>query len=195
MLAAAACVVMSRELVGLVYEHGRFTAADTATVAAILSVLALAVPAWIGQQIAVRAFYARGDTWRPMLLGTVVAVAAIPLYMALGRRFGVLGLAAAGFLGMTVNALATISLAHWLHGAPPLGALLVSAARAAVIAVAAGAGASLVTIDPLPVSMGGMLANLFVKGLVFAAIALAGIPTIGGEAMRDTMRRVLRRRR
>jgi hypothetical protein len=94
-----------------------------------------------------------------------------------------------------VNALATIALARRLHGAPPLGALLLSTARAAAIAVAAGIGASLVAIDPAPVSMGGLLANLLVKGLVFAAITLAGIPTIGGEAMRETLRRVLRRRR
>jgi putative peptidoglycan lipid II flippase len=193
-LAAAACATMSSELVGLVYRHGAFTAADSVTVAGILSVLALAVPAWIGQQIAVRAFYARGDTWRPMLLGTLVAFAAIPLYLVLGRQFGVLGLAAAGFVGMTVNALATLALARRLHGAPPLGALLASTARAALIAVAAGAGASLVTFDSVPASKGGMLANLLVKGLVFAAIALAGIPAMGGEAMRDTLRRILRRR-
>jgi putative peptidoglycan lipid II flippase len=194
-LAAAACVAMSSELVGLVYEQGAFRAADTVTVAAILSVLALAVPAWIGQQIAVRAFYARGDTWRPMLLGTVVAIAAIPLYLILARHFGVLGLAAAGFVGMTVNALATIVLARRLHGAPPLGALLESTARAAVIAVAAGVAASLVTSDSVPLSKSGMLSNLLVKGVVFAAIALAGIPTLGGDAMRDTLRRLLRRRR
>jgi len=194
-LAAAACVAMSSELVGLVYERGAFTAADTATVAAILSLLALAVPAWIGQQIAVRAFYARGDTWRPMLLGTLVAVAAIPLYLSLGRRFGVLGLAAAGFLGMSANALATLLLARKLHGAPPLAALLASTARAGLIAVAAGAAASWVTVDAAPTSTGGLLINLAAKAGVFALIALVGIPAIGGEAMRDTLRRVLRRRR
>lgn len=194
-LAAAACVATSGELVALVYQHGAFTAADSATVAAILSVLALAAPAWIGQQIAVRAFYARGDTWRPMLLGTLIAVAAIPLYLALGRRFGVLGLATAGVLGMSVNAFATILLARRLHGSPSVGALFESTARAAVIAVAAGVGAGLVTIDPAPVSTAGTLANLLAKGLVFAAIALVGIPTIGGKAMRDTLRRVFRRLR
>jgi putative peptidoglycan lipid II flippase len=194
-LAAAACVAMSRELVALVYEHGAFTAADTATVAAILSVLALAVPAWIGQQIAVRAFYARGDTWRPMLLGTVVAAAAIPLYLVLGEQLGVLGLAAAGFLGMTVNACATIALARRLHGAPPLAVLFTSTARAAVVAVAAGVGAGFATIDPVPDSTAGLLANLLAKGLVFAGIALAGVAMIGGEATREAVRRVLRRRR
>ena len=39
----------------------------------ILALLCFAVPAWITQQIIVRAFYARADTWRPMLLGTAVA--------------------------------------------------------------------------------------------------------------------------
>ena len=45
-------------------------------VAGLLQIFALAVPAWIAQQIAVRGFYARGDTWRPMWLGTAIALAA-----------------------------------------------------------------------------------------------------------------------
>jgi hypothetical protein len=47
------------------------------------------VPAWIAQQIAVRGFYARGDTWRPMWIGTAVAVAAARSTTLLGRWYGV----------------------------------------------------------------------------------------------------------
>ena len=73
--------------------------------------LALAVPAWVLQQIAVRPFYARNDMWRPMLLGTAIAIGVAPLYWVLGSRSGAAGLALAGVLGMTVSALATLALA------------------------------------------------------------------------------------
>ena len=90
-------------LVRFVYEHGRFTPADTEIVVALLRVMSFAVPGWILQQIAVRAFFARGDTWRPMLLATAVALLAIPLYLALGSRFGAAGVAAAGVIAISGN--------------------------------------------------------------------------------------------
>ena len=70
--------------------RGAFGADDAAAVALLLQAFSIGVPAWVLQQIAVRAFYARNDTWRPMLLGTVVSLGSIPLYLvarsALGRR-------------------------------------------------------------------------------------------------------------
>ena len=126
-LAAAAYLVLAEPIVALLYEGGRFTAADTAEVAVLLRCFAFAVPAWILQQIAVRAFYAREDMWRPMLLGTAIALAALPGYAWAVRHHGATGLAAAGAVAMSVNALATLGLARLLHGAPDLSAL---AARA-----------------------------------------------------------------
>ena len=71
---AAGCFVLAEDLVSVVYQHGAFTAADAVVVSSVLALKALAVPAWISQQVAARAFYARGDTWRPMVLGTAVAL-------------------------------------------------------------------------------------------------------------------------
>jgi putative peptidoglycan lipid II flippase len=90
-LAAAASIAFAGPLVLLLYQGGRFTAEDTARVALLLQVFGLAVPAWIAQQIAVRGFYARGDTWRPMWIGTAVALGAAALYYELGGRYGVAG--------------------------------------------------------------------------------------------------------
>lgn len=190
---AGAFVVLARPLVVLMYQHGAFTGADTTSVAAILSLISLGVPAWIVQQIVVRAFYARGDTWRPMLLGTVVALAAIPLYLSLGHRFGVLGLAAAGAVGMSVNALATLLLARWLHGAPDLTSLFGTTLRAAVIAiVAAGLVDRVVVIDTTS-GLRGALIQLGGGGVLFAAVTLVGTFTLGDDPMRTAVRRVLRR--
>jgi len=189
----AAFIVLARPVVQLVYQHGAFTAADGTEVAAILALLSLAVPAWIAQQIAVRAFYARGDTWRPMLLGTGVAVAAIPLYLSFAGRFGVLGIAAAGVIGMSVNAVATLLLARWLHGGPDLQRLLATALRAALVALCAG----LVTTAAVRAAPSGSLGALMALGgggLVYAGVVVLGAFTLGDDSMRGALRRLWRRR-
>lgn len=194
-LAAATFTLFAREVVVLIYQRGAFTPADTTAVSTVLSLLALAVPAWIVQQIAARAFYARGDTWRPMLLGTVVALAAIPLYLQLGYRWGVSGLAAAGAIGMSGNAVATVLLARWLHGAPKLSDLLGTAARMALIAAVAGAIAQRLLPYPEPSLAREALLNLACAGPVFAVLGGAGAFFFGDAPTREAMLRLVGRRR
>jgi len=133
LLAAAVAVALAEPIVTVVFQRGHFTAADTEHVTWLLQVLAFAVPAWVIQQIAVRGFYSRRDTWRPMLLGTAVAIAAIPLYLALGPRYGAPGLAAAGVMGMSVNAVLTLWLLRRVHGGPRLRELGATFARALLL--------------------------------------------------------------
>ncbi len=195
LLAAAALGVLAEPAVALVYERGRFTAVDTAAVAGILRVLAWAVPAWVAQQVTVRAFFARGDTWRPMLLGTALAASALPLYLTLGPRYGVEGLAAAGALGVGANAIATLLLARRLHGAPRLLAVGGSALRSGLAAAVGAAGAhAAARLAPLP---GGALAELAAGGAAFALAASAGILLFADAETRGAFARVgarLRRR-
>jgi putative peptidoglycan lipid II flippase len=194
LLGAAAAAAFAEPIVRVVYERGRFAAEDTAAVASLLRIFVWAVPAWILQQIAVRPFYARGDTWRPMLLGTGVAVLAVPLYLVLGERHGGPGLAAAGAIGMSANALATILLARRLHGAPALGALLASALRAGAIAAAAGLAAGRLAPDPGE-GLAAALLHLGLGGAIFAAVALALIPLLGDESLRSFSKRAAARLR
>lgn len=194
-LVSAGFLALSSPLVRIVYEHGAFTVSDTETVSVLLSVLCIAVPGWITQQIAVRAFYARGDTLRPMLLGTALAIAAVPLYLILGQRLGVVGLAAAGAIGMSANALATLVLARCVHGGPPLGTLLLTAGRAGL---AAGLAAGAATLAMSGLRFEGdleALAELATGGSAFAAVAVAATWLIGDRPMRDLLVRFVRRRR
>ena len=182
-LTAAGCFALARPLVHVVYQHGAFGAHDTAEVAAILALLCFAVPSWIAQQIIVRAFYARTDTLRPMLLGTVFAIISIPLYLALGRRDGVRGLAMAAVIAMTASTVALLIWARWLHGTPALWRLLVTAVRSALVAVPAAALARWVA-GAAADSTSAALANVAVGGGLFALVAGAGIALIGDDAMR-----------
>jgi putative peptidoglycan lipid II flippase len=193
LVAAAAGLVFATPIVSLVYERGSFGGEDAIRVSMLFAIFSLAVPAWVTQQIAVRAFFARGDTWRPMLLASVVVLAAIPLYRAFGARFGAGGLALAGVVAMTCNALLTLVLARVLHGAPGLLALSSTALRAIAISVVASLCATWILLDraahPNPAL------DLLIGGSVFGVVAVIGVLTIGDAAMRGMLSSLLRRLR
>jgi len=190
-LAAAAEFVFAAPLVTLLYQGGRFTAADSQRVAMLLQLFAFAVPAWIAQQIAVRGFYARGDTWRPMWIGTAVAAFAVALYLVLGRWYGLVGLAIASVAGMTANAAATLVLGRAWYGGPPLGPLASTIARATAIAAVAGAAAA--AIPEFAPGRWGALIDLALGGTVFAVAALVGIQMGGDASQREALHAMARR--
>ena len=191
LLSATALAVVAEPVVRVLYERGAFDPEDTARVTGILRIMLFAVPAWVLQQIAVRAFYAREQMWSPMLLGTAVAALAIPLYVMLGRTSGAEGLAAAGALAIWVNALSTLVLGRVLHGGPSFAPLLGSVARGG--AVAAVAGFAAVLLPARGEGLAGALAELALAGAVFAALAGAGIFVLGDAPLRAAAWRILRR--
>jgi putative peptidoglycan lipid II flippase len=189
--AAAATLLFAEPIVRLLYEGGRFAAADTQRVAGLLQIFALAVPAWIAQQIAVRGFYARGETWQPMWLGSAIAVVAAGLYWMLGQRYAAPGLAVAGMIGMNVNAIATLALLRGRHGGPSLAAMASTAARATGVAGIAALAAA--AVPPLGSGRIGAALDLAVGGAVFALVALAGVQLVGDDSMRGALRAIARR--
>jgi putative peptidoglycan lipid II flippase len=188
LLAGAALLALAEPLVALVYQRGAFTPADAGDTARLLVVFSAAVPAWVVQQMAVRAFYARGDTWRPMLLGSAFALGAAPLYLALGRSFGVPGIAAAGAIAMTANALATLGYARWRFGGPALQPIAGSGLRALAIAAPAAAAATACIAGRAGTL--GALTDLALGSAAFAAVAVLGVATIGDAVLRDVLRRL-----
>jgi len=192
-LASVAFLVFAEPLVVLLYERGRFLAADTRDVVPLLRIFALAIPSWVVQQIGVRAFYARGDTWRPMALQTGIALIAAALYWVLGARFGAPGLAWAGVLGMSANAVGTLGLARGLHGGPPLRPLLATALRATLCAALAGvlaAGVLGLVSWPGPGALGALLA-LGLGGACYAAGTLLAVHWLGDASLRAGLQRLI----
>ena len=191
LLAGGACTVLAFPAVQVVYERGEFTRLDSIYTASLLALFGLAVPAWVIQQIAVRAFYARGDTWRPMLLATALAIAAFPLYRRLGAALGAEGLALAGALAIGANALATLLMGRALHGGPRLLPLLGSGLRGLAVTLAAATAAQLAllwrAVDPRPLS------DLCVAGAIYAGVALLGAFALGDAPLRAFLRGLLRR--
>jgi putative peptidoglycan lipid II flippase len=192
-LAAGACLVLAGPLVDVVYHHGRFTAADAERVASILRWMSLAVPGWVVQQVAVRAFFAREDTWRPMILSTLIALAAIPLYLWLGEQRGAEGLALAGALAMSTNAIVTVTWSRLRFGGPDLRALAGSLLRATLVTAPAAAAVHFVSLG-IPGKLGA-LTDLVVGGALFGVLALVGIAVVGDAALREPLQRMVARLR
>jgi putative peptidoglycan lipid II flippase len=191
-LTGAAAYAAADPLVATLFRRGAFSARDSEVVSGLLRILCLAVPAWVIQQVTTRAFFARGDTWRPMLLGSATALLAFPLYVALGRAAAATGLATAGVIAINANALATLLLARRLHGAPPLGALANTLLRAAAAALPAALAAEWVQRGAP--GFAGAARDLASAALAFAGVGLPLAWLLGDAALRDALRRLVRRR-
>jgi putative peptidoglycan lipid II flippase len=190
---------LASALVRAVYVRGQFGLADGAPVAQALQLFCLGVPGWVVQTVAVRPFYARADMWRPMLLGTGFVAVAYPLYATLGRAHGAAGLALAGALAISLNALATLALARRLHGAPPLLPLAATLARSLAASLPAAVLAWLVAdIAGVRCGLGTTaraLLELAAGGASYGLVALPLLYALGDEPTREALARVARRAR
>lgn len=200
-LASAGMFIFAGPIIAIVYQHGAFSPGDASVVADLVIIFSLAIPAWVLQQISLRAFYARSDTWRPMLLGTLLSLAVIPLYMSFGKSFGIYGLAYAGVAGMYLNTLATMIFARRLHKAPKFLPLLVSLCRSMCIAIPAAAAAITVlryrAVHFAAVDMSSKLdafMDVFIGGSAMILIAVPAFFIFAGDDLRQGMKNFLKRR-
>jgi putative peptidoglycan lipid II flippase len=95
--AAAGLAVLGVPIIGLVYEHGRFTPGDTTAAASALGGYALGLAGYAGIKVLAPAFYALDDVRTPMLVSLLSIATNYGLNWLFIRRlgFGHLGLALA----------------------------------------------------------------------------------------------------
>jgi putative peptidoglycan lipid II flippase len=93
--AAAGLAWFGVPVVGLIYEHGRFTAADTAAAAQALAGYAVGLAGYAGIKVLAPAFYALNDARTPMRVSVLSIVVNVVLNWLFVRvlGFGALGLA------------------------------------------------------------------------------------------------------
>jgi putative peptidoglycan lipid II flippase len=101
-------IVLSEPVVRMLFEHGAFTALDTAATAHALMWLALGLPAHVLVKALSPAFFAREDTLTPLLSVLKGFVVAIVAAVVLGQIFGPSGIAASIALGAWSSAFALI---------------------------------------------------------------------------------------
>ena len=168
--------MLSEPIVRLLFEHGAFTADDTAATARALMWLTLALPAHVLVKALSPAFFAREDTMTPLvsaLKGVVLAIAAAFL---LSHWYGADGIAAAIALGAWSMAFSLIR-----RGAETFGFSIDTEARRrlpriALAALAMGALLWLATRS-LPALASG--AHGLVQAVLLLAVIAAGIAIYG----------------
>jgi putative peptidoglycan lipid II flippase len=170
-------IVLGEPVVRMLFEHGLFSAADSAATAQALMLLALALPAHVLVKALSPAFFARDDTLTPLLATFKGLAVAIVLAVVLGRLFGAAGIAASIALGAWSSALALIR-----RGAATFGFSIDAAARRRlprIVAAALAMGGLLwltatLVLAPAATAQGAAQAVLLVM-LISGGIALYGL--------------------
>jgi putative peptidoglycan lipid II flippase len=168
-------LVLSEPIVRMLFEHGAFTAVDTAATARALAWLSLGLPAHVLFKSLAPAFFARENTTTPLvsvLKGILLATAAAFLF---GHLFGPEGIAAAITLGAWSSALSLLR-----ESAARFGLSLDAAARKRLPRIAAAAlamGALLwLAIKFLPIAgLHGLAQAAVLLALIVAGIACYGL--------------------
>jgi len=112
LLLSSFMIAMALPLVDVLVRGGAFHRADSATMALYFGIFSFSLCLWSAQALYARAFYAAGNTVTPMVAGTLVTAASIPVYWILYRSVGPAGLAVASDIGIFLQ---TSVLAVLLH--------------------------------------------------------------------------------
>lgn len=67
-------------ILGVIFQGGRFGAAETQAAVPLTQIMLASTPLWIVYMVLVRAYYAHGDTLTPAVTGTIMTLACLPLY-------------------------------------------------------------------------------------------------------------------
>jgi putative peptidoglycan lipid II flippase len=194
LLATGWMMVAALPLIDLVYRRGRFLFSDSQTSASYFFWFSLSLALWSAQALYARAFYAAGDTLTPMTAVTVITVLSLPIYSALFRSFGVVGLAWASDIGIGLNLLALAGLLHLRNLVRLSGLPWGELGKALLVAIVAGA-ISFEVAQAVPIAasrFGRRLADvlqLFLVSLTWAAAVWAGLWLLRSELPRDLRRR------
>jgi putative peptidoglycan lipid II flippase len=170
-------IVLREPIVRMLFEHGAFTAAETAATARALMWLALGLPAYVLVKALSPAFFARDDTMTPLLATLKGLLVALVLSVVLGRIFGAAGIAASIAFGAWSSALALIR-----RGAASFGFSIDAAARRRlprIVAAALAMGGLLwLTAGLLPapgVNAHGLVQAALLMLLIAGATAVYGL--------------------
>jgi len=101
--ASVALFVASEPIMRVLFERGAFTASDTNAAAAMLSALALGLPAYVVIKVLHPSFFAREDTKTPMIFAGVSMAANAILSLILLLSLGATGIAIASTLTGWLN--------------------------------------------------------------------------------------------
>jgi putative peptidoglycan lipid II flippase len=198
--ATVGIVLLRYPIIGLLLQHGKFTAADTSRTAWALLFLCLGLYPYAGRDTVTRVFYAHHDTRTPVKISAATVVLNIGVSYLLMRFIGVGGLTLGTTIALSINFVVLLWLLKRKIGV--IGFRKTFQSLLKVLAASAVMGGVIWGVDYLvaPVAGAGILGNALrvVAGLVvgvatFLSVArLAKIPELAETV--DMLRAVVRRR-
>jgi putative peptidoglycan lipid II flippase len=189
LLLASAMMALAGPICDLVLRGGQYSRADSMRTSMFLATFSVSLALWSAQAIYIRAFYAAGQTLPPMLAGTVITVAMLPVYWGLHARFGAMGLAWASNIAIAAHTLTVAALLQ-TRGLVPLHKVDRAELGKALAASAVSAGLVVAAMRAMPVR-GGYLwnAELLTGGTVLWAGVCWGVLTITQAKLPRDLRR------
>lgn len=177
-------------IIGVLFQHGAFSAEDTAATARALAAYAAGLPAFVLIKVLTPAFFARGDTTTPVRVAIGAVALNLALNVALMRPLQYLGPAVASSAAAWAN-VAALAILLRAQGLMAIDAVLARRLPRIILAAALMAAAVAATAHLLPGEgafplRAAALAAQIAAGL--AAYALAG-EALGAFRIRDLLRR------
>ncbi|MCR5814075.1 MAG: murein biosynthesis integral membrane protein MurJ [Desulfovibrio sp.] len=136
---AAGLLACSWAIITLIFQGGRFGAAESTACVPLLQIMLLAVPLSMLYMVLVRAFYAHGDTITPAVSGTLMTALAIPVYYFISARHSAMAIALTSSLSIGLYILWLFAIwakrygSQALHGLGRLSAILLCLAAPATL--------------------------------------------------------------
>ena len=183
--AAQICLTLAGfEIAYLVWGlwSSRFSVEDAHQTGTVLAFLCLGLGGWAAQTVISRGFYALGRTWLPTLVGTAIAVCAIPVYIAFRHQWGAIGLATASATAILVYVLLLGWLQYLRFSREAAGrgtvldqmpGMLDAALRLSAATIVAIAGGLIVRAILLQFVPGFHLVELLTRSMLLCAIGLS----------------------
>jgi len=181
---AALGMVLSREIVDLLFNYAAFDDAAVEMTAAVLLILLIGLTAHSMIAVLARSFYAEQDTLTPVVAAIAAVVVNVVVAYATVGPYGLGGLAFAIAAGAWLEATVLLVILRRRHRELDLAGLAATFGRSLAGALVAGAlalGAVMVLNGPLPVDAG----KLAVLG---RAVIAGGIGALGYLAMSLVLR-------
>lgn len=178
-------IVLAEPIVRLLFEHGAFGAGDTASTARALAWLALGLPAQVLFKALAPAFFAREDTFTPLVCVLKGVALALATAFVFGHFFGTEGIAAGIALGAWSSALSLLR-----EGAERFGFSIDAVARRRLPRIAAAAMTMGAALWLVPVTrLAGAAQAIVLLVLIAAAVALYGLllQLFGVASWRETV--------
>jgi putative peptidoglycan lipid II flippase len=179
--AAAALVVLAEPIVAVLFERGRFGAADRIATAAALQAFAVGLPFAVIAKVLSQVFFARQTPRYPLIAGLVSLAAAILIGWNLPEHLASTGAAAAASAAFVVQATLLLIFVTMLGlWQPSIGLVLriakltvASTAMAFVVQVIASSMSAMLTANASSLhAFGALLATCLAGIAVFLALAL-----------------------